>query len=94
MASLYGSVSSTSVCTLDLACNIIRLTVAIKPVPDRETNITTLKASVSMAENIIPNSVGACLTSFVNGNGVNYSRQSEHLPACHHEIGYFHGYGS
>ena len=66
--------SSTSVCTLDLACNLLRL----KSFPSKRylrgiPLSPSLKASVSMAENIMLNSVEAstqpCLSPFVTGNG-------------------------
>ena len=66
--------SSTSVCILDLACNLLRL----KSFPSKWYLIgiplsPPWKASVSMAENIMLNSVEArtqpCLNPFVTGNG-------------------------
>ena len=66
--------SSTFVCTLDLACNLLRL----KSFRTKRYLIgiplsPSWKASVSMAENIMLNRVGAikqlCLTPFVTGNG-------------------------
>ena len=70
--------SSTSVCTLDLACNLLRL----KHFPSKRYLIgiplsPSWKASVSMAENIMLNSVEAitqpCLTPFATGNGLENS---------------------
>ena len=63
-----------SVCTLDLACNLLRL----KSFPSKRYLIGIplspfWKASVSMTENIMLNTVEAstqpCLTPFVTGNG-------------------------
>ena len=74
MSSAKRNPSSTSVCTLDLACNLLRL----KSFPSKRYLIgiplsPSWKASVSMAENIMLNSVEAstqpCLTPFVTGNG-------------------------
>ena len=67
-------VSSTSVCSLDFACNLLRL----NSFPSKRYLIgiplsPSWKASVSMAENIMLNSDEAstqpCLTPFVTGNG-------------------------
>ena len=78
MSSAKRNSSSTSVCTLDLACNLLRL----KSFPSKRYLIgiplsPSWKASVSMAENIMLNSVEAstqpCLTPFVTGNGSDYS---------------------
>ena len=73
MSSAKRNSSSTSVYTLDLACNLLRL----KSFPSKRYLIgiplsPSWKASVSMAENIMLSSVEAstqpCLTSFVTGN--------------------------
>ena len=78
MSSAKRNSSSTSVCTLDLACNLLRL----KSFPSKRYLIgiplsPSWKASVSMAENIMLNSVEAstqpCLTPFVTGNGLENS---------------------
>ena len=69
MSSIYRSSFSTSVCTLDLACKLLRL----NSLPSKRYLIgkpasQSWKASVSMVENIMLNSVGAstqpCLTPF------------------------------
>ena len=74
MSSAKRDSSGTSVCTLDLAYNLLRL----NSFPSKRYLIgtplsPTWKASVSMAENIMLNSVEAstqpCLTPFVSGNG-------------------------
>ena len=74
MSSAKRNSSSTSVYTLDLACNLLRL----KSFPSKRYLIgiplsPSWKASVCMAENIMLNSVEAstqpCLTPFVTGNG-------------------------
>ena len=74
MSSAKRNSSSTSVYTLDLACNLLRL----KSFPSKQYLIgislsPSWKASVSMAENIMLNRVGvstqSCLIPFVTGNG-------------------------
>ena len=74
MSSAKRNLSSTSVCTLDLACNLLRL----KSFPSKRYLIgiplsLSLKAAVSMAENTMLNRAGTstqpCLTPFVTGNG-------------------------
>ena len=74
MLSTKRNSSNTSVCTLDLACKLLRL----KSYPSKRYLIgiplsPSWKASVSMAENIMLNSVEAstqpCLAPFVIGNG-------------------------
>ena len=74
MSSAKKDSSRASVCTLDLVCNLLRL----KSFPSKRYLLDislspSWKASVSMAENIMLNSVVAstqpCLTPFVTGNG-------------------------
>ena len=69
--------STTSVCTLDLACSLLRFS----NLPSKRYLIgkpasTSWKASVSIAENIMLNNVGAItqpyLTPLVTGNGSEY----------------------
>ena len=74
MSSAKRNPSSTSAITLDLACNLLKF----KNFPSKRYLIgipfsPSCKASVSIAENIMLNSVEAstqpCLTLFVTGNG-------------------------
>ena len=67
MSSAKRSLSSKSVCTLDLVCNFFRL----KSFPSNGYLMgiplsPSWKASVSMTENIM---VKPCLTQFITGNG-------------------------
>ena len=73
-----------SSCTLVLACSLRRLK-TLPSVRNRKRAPTSPspKASVSMAENIMPKRVGAktqpCFTLLVTGNGSEYSRSSCNL---------------